>query len=102
MEKKYTTISHKINKLTEQNGHTSDRSHNFYPRIVNKTDIKFNPNEDILLQKGLKHNLHHKPKQWISTLAIEPENSITLLPTLHHGPLRYLAAQNIEQLYQQQ
>jgi hypothetical protein len=100
MEKKYTTISHEINKLTEQNAYTSD--HTFYPRIVNKTDIKFTPNEEILLQKGLKYNLLHKPKHWISTLAIETENSITFLPTLHHGPLRYLVAQCIEHLYQQQ
>jgi hypothetical protein len=69
---------------------------------VNKTNIKFTPKEEILLQKGLKYNLHHKPKNWLSTLAIEAENDITLPPALHHSPLRYLVAQNIEHLYQQQ
>jgi hypothetical protein len=62
MEKKYTTISHKIKKNNEQNVHTSDRSHIFYPRIMNRTDIMFTPKEETLLQKGLKYNLHHKPK----------------------------------------
>jgi hypothetical protein len=62
----------------------------------------FTPKEETLLQKGLKYNLHHKPKNWLCTLALEAENAITLLPAPHHSPLRYLVARNIEQLYQQQ
>jgi hypothetical protein len=35
-------------------------------------------------------------------LAIEAENAVTLLPTQHQDPLRYLVARNVEHLYQQQ
>jgi hypothetical protein len=33
------------------------------------TDIVFTEDELQLLNKGLKYNLHSKPKTWIKTLA---------------------------------
>jgi len=36
---------------------------NFYPRVINKTDITFTSYESTLLNKGLKYNLNHKHKK---------------------------------------
>jgi hypothetical protein len=33
---------------------------NFYPRVINKTDITVTSYELTLLNKGLKYNLNHK------------------------------------------
>ena len=41
----------------------------------------------MLLNKGLKYNLSHKRKQWISNLAFEAETATTLLPP---GELEYI------------
>jgi len=35
---------------------------NFYPRVINKTDIAVTNNELTLLNKGLKYDLNHKHK----------------------------------------
>jgi len=34
----------------------------------------------MLLNKGLKYNLGHKPKHWIRDLGLEAEGATTLLP----------------------
>jgi hypothetical protein len=48
------------------------------------TRIKKSPSPDFtqelqLLNKGLQYNLHHKPKNWIETLALEAETVINKL-----------------------
>jgi hypothetical protein len=45
----------------------------------------------------LKNNLHHEPKQWIQTLAIETETTISQLPEKEQTYIRHLAA-NIQKL----
>ena len=57
-----------------------DYKRNFYPRVVNTTDITFTNDELTLLNKGLKYNLNHKHKNWIKTLALEAEPAVTQLP----------------------
>jgi hypothetical protein len=99
MDSKYKTIEHKLNRLTKQDTKGLNCKHTFFPRVVNKTNIQFTPNEELLLQKGLKYNIHSKPKNWVNTLAIEAEAAITLLPTQHQEPIRYMAAQNLKHLY---
>jgi hypothetical protein len=54
-----------------------------------------------LLSKGLKHNLHHKQKQFIRTLALEAQMTISKLSPVEQGPIRYQVALNIEKLYRQ-
>jgi hypothetical protein len=61
---KYKTINDKLKKLKPTNPTPPGRTE-FYPRVVNKTDIIFNPNELNLLNKGLKYNLSFKRKNWI-------------------------------------
>ena len=92
-------MEHKLNRLTKQDRKDPDHKHNFFPRVINKTNILFTPSEELLLQKGLKYNIHSKPKNWINTLAIEAEAAITLLPPQHQEPIRYLAAKNLKHLY---
>jgi hypothetical protein len=99
MEEKYKTMKRKIEKLIEQNTKNTNQKHTFYPRVTNNTDIQFTPNEESIMQKGLKYNINQKPKNWINTLAIEAETALTLLPPQHQDPMRYLIARNIEYLY---
>ena len=99
MEEKYKTMKRKIEKLIEQNTKNTNQKHTFYPRVINNTDIQFTPNEESIMQKGLKYNINQKPKNWINTLAIEAETALTLLPPQHQDPMRYLIAWNIENLY---
>ena len=34
----------------------------------------------MLLEKGLKYNLHSKKKNWLVNLALEAETAVTQLP----------------------
>jgi nitric oxide reductase activation protein len=51
------TAKNEMNRNTTQ--------HTFFKRMVNMTDITFSKDELHLLDKGLKYNLHRKPKTWI-------------------------------------
>jgi len=63
------TIETKLNKLIgekyerletklQEQTRTPKTHHNFYPRVVNKSNITFTNNDITLLNKGLKYNLH--------------------------------------------
>ena len=52
-----------------------------------------------LLNKGLKYNLSHKLKHWLSNLALEAEAAITLLHTHEQEYGRYQVAHNLQKLY---
>jgi len=54
-----------------------------------------------LLQKGLKQNIHTKKKNWIQTLALEAETTITQLPTNERDIYRKLVSERIEKLQKQ-
>ena len=81
MKDKYIRLDNKLTKLkTAQipNTFTSTTNINFYPTVVSNTNIIFTDDKLALLNKGLKYNLHHKHKNWITTLAFEAETAITL------------------------
>jgi hypothetical protein len=101
MEKKIQMPERKLKKLTQQQTNNHTNAPNFYPRVVNNTNIVFNEDENVLLRKGLKYKLHFKPKQWIHTLAMEAETAVTLLPALDQDPIRYQVARNLERLLRQ-
>jgi len=55
---------------------------------MSETNIPFSNEELMLLNKGLKNNLSHKPKHWLSNLAIGASwlvllsfGTVTLPPT---------------------
>ena len=50
------------------------------------------------LNKGLKHNLHHKHKDCIKNFTLEAETAIKMLPPTDQEPIRYQAAKNIKQI----
>jgi hypothetical protein len=70
----------------------------FYPRVINNTNITFTDDENSLLQKSLKYNLHIKPKQCLQKHAMEAETAISLLPPPEQNPVRYLISKNLESL----
>ena len=61
----------------------------FYPRVLNNTTIAFTSDELALLNKGLKYYPHYKQKHWVTTLVLEAETAISLLPPFNQDPIRY-------------
>jgi hypothetical protein len=102
LTKKHKTINKKLNNLIKSKTPTPPQHTNFHPRVVNKTDITFNPRELNLLSKGLKYNLSFKQKTWIETLGLEAETAISRLPTPEQDHMRYQVAHNLKLLYKQQ
>jgi hypothetical protein len=88
MKKKYQVINAKIEKLktqynppkTKEHHNNTQEKHTFFKRIENLTNITFTEDEMQLLNKGLKYNLHYKPKNWLQTLGLEAEIGIKQLP----------------------
>jgi transposase-like protein len=102
LTKKHKTIDLKLSNLIKSKTSTPPQYTKFYPRVVSKTDIAFNPCELDLLNKGLKYNISFKRKKWMETLALEAETAISKLPTPEQDHMRYQVAHNIKLLYKQQ
>jgi hypothetical protein len=100
-DKKYRTINTKLNQLMKTQTNNPDFHKQFYPRVINNTNITFTNDEMALLNNGLKYNLGHKPRGWITTLVLEAETAISQLPNTEQEYIRYQAAYNIRQLYKQ-
>jgi len=98
---KYRTLDKKLSHLTRTQTKTPHETHTFYPRLINNTNIRFSNSETTLLQKGLKCNLHSKPKKWIQNLALEVETAITQLPSNERDVYRKIVADCIDRLQQQ-
>ena len=91
-------MTKKLNKLTQEQTKTPKEINTFYVRVVNNTNIKFTANEISLLEKGLKYNLHSRKKNWLTTLALQAETAITLLPITDSDYYRKQVADRIEKL----
>jgi hypothetical protein len=77
---KYITLNRILDHLEKTQHKIPHRTQTFHSRLINNTDITFSKRESALLQKGLKYNLHSKPRNWIQNLALEAETAITQLP----------------------
>jgi hypothetical protein len=53
--------------------------------------VKFATQEIALLEKGLKYNLHCKPKNWMEKVALEAETAISYVDHLRHTVAEHLA-----------
>jgi hypothetical protein len=76
-----------------------------YPRVLNllnQSDIYFTDDEMQLLEKGMKYNLHHKPENWIETLAIKADAAISQLDFTTQNYYRHAVAVNINKLIKNQ
>jgi hypothetical protein len=80
INKKYERLNTKLLRLSQEQTKIPTKHHDFYPRVVNNTNITFTDNENKLLNKGLKYNFHHKKKNWLTNLALEAETAINYLP----------------------
>ena len=101
MVKTYQTLDNKPSPLIRTHSHVPLHNSKFYPKTINKTDIKFTNKELTLLNKGLKYNLKHKIKHWFSNLALEAESAISRLPTHGQERIRHQVAHNLQKLYNQ-
>jgi hypothetical protein len=96
--KKYKIINAKLNQLSKTQTNNPNFHKQFYPRVINNTNITFTNDEILLLNKGLKYNLRHKNRDWIKTLALEAETAISQLPSTEQDYIRYQVVRNIRQL----
>jgi hypothetical protein len=95
---RYRTIDRKLEALGKTQTAKLQEKRQFYPRVVNNTDINFSDQEMNMLQKGLKYNTHGKKKDWIQTLALEAETAISKLPVNERDPYRKIVAKRINVL----
>jgi hypothetical protein len=100
MQAKYKKLDMKISKLTQTQTKTPRHTQDFYPRMINDTNIPFTEQEMALLHKGLKYNLHTKRKNWLENLALEAETAISQLPTSDQDIYRKLIAERVSNLHQ--
>ena len=97
LQPKYKNLDNKLNKLAQTQTKTPTDTHTFFPRVVNKTNILFSKNELNLLEKGPKYNIHSHKRNWLTTLALEAETSITHLPSTDCDYFRKQVAIRIEE-----
>ena len=97
LQPKYKNLDNKLNKLAQTQTKTPTDTHTFFPRVVNKTNILFSNNELKLLEKGPKYNIHSHKRNWLTTLALEAETSITHLPSTDCDYFRKQVAIRIEE-----
>ena len=76
IQKKYQNLD-KLRTLSQAQTIQPQQKHEFYPRVINNTNIPFTQCEITLLQKCLKCNLHIKREQ---NLTLEAETAIQKLP----------------------
>jgi hypothetical protein len=80
IQSKYKNLDDKLYRLSQKQTKPPEKQLNFYPRVINSTQITFTKNEITLLEQGSKCNLQNKKKEWLVNLALEAETAITLLP----------------------
>jgi len=98
---KYETLDKKLQRLSQEQIKTPNEHHNFYPIVVNNTNITFTKNETALLEKGLKYNLHNKKKNCLTILALEAETAISSVPITDREYYRKKVSDHIEKLKHQ-
>jgi hypothetical protein len=97
MKIKYNNINKKLEKLKGNNiGNKQQHNHTFYQRVYNLSNTTFTNDEIALLSKGLKYNLHYKPKQWLKTLAIEADTAINLIAPHEQAYIRQTIANKLK------
>jgi len=101
MEQHYTSLNRKLDKLNNSyrqrtrqatRGHTQE----FYPRIINLTNIQFTKEERELLDKGLQYNMQQTSKTNWTNLVVETEQAIRLVETRSQEAYRMLAAKKLK------
>jgi hypothetical protein len=96
---KYKILDLKINKLARDQKRKPVSKIQFYPRVLNNTNIEFSDEEVVLLNKGLKNNLLCNKKYWLSNLALESEAAVMTLPVHEQEYVRYQVTHNLQKLY---
>jgi hypothetical protein len=74
-----SSVLKKKSHVSNQGSKETKNGFRFYPRVVNNSTVGFSAQEIALLEKGLKYNLHQKPKFWIERLALEAETAMLTL-----------------------
>jgi hypothetical protein len=67
MERKYKQVDLKITNLVNCRTENPNNNAQFYPRVVNNTDITFTDEEMTLLNKALKYSLQYKVLKIVNT-----------------------------------
>jgi hypothetical protein len=84
------------NISAKQNNPLESPLHNFYPKVVNKTNIAFTKDEMVLLNRGLQYNIHCKNKIWFKNLALEADTAISMTDTKDQDFLKRTIANKLK------
>jgi hypothetical protein len=95
---RYKGLEAKLRNLSRKQTRTPPSNHPFFPRLINNTSITFSDTELKLLEKGTKYNLHYKPKNWLTNLALEAETAVSLLPTADRDMYRKQVSDHLQKL----
>ena len=98
IQKTYQNLDKKLGKLSQAQTIQLQQRHEFYPKVINNTNILFTQCEMTLLQKGLKYNLHTKQGNWIQNLALKAETAIQKLPSSDREIYRHKVTDRINTL----
>ena len=90
MKKEKSLVNKKLIKLCDVK-FKRQKDIEFYPRVINETNITFSNDELTVLSKSLKY-------YGIKTLALEAEAAFCQLPSSEQNYTRYLVTSNINWL----
>ncbi|KAJ3649761.1 hypothetical protein Zmor_006251 [Zophobas morio] len=94
-EAKQNRKLHKLKKEQNSNPQIQQSGHKFYPRVENLTNIQFNQNEMVLLNKGLKDDIKNNTKNNIIKLALDVDCAIQkYIKDRQYASLRTLGMHN--------
>jgi hypothetical protein len=103
MDRHYNNLNRKIDALKQRQkksntGHNNNQAHDFFPRTVNLTNIKFTQEEMSMLNNGLQHSTTQPLEKYWNNLIIETEQAIKLLDQKMQQPFRIIASKKLKQM----
>jgi hypothetical protein len=104
METHYNHLNKKIDWLQQQRQQKKNREgpnhsiQDFYPRIKNLTNIRFNDEELQLLNYGLNYSVEKPTTPYLTELIAETERAIKFLDEKLQNTYRFLTTNKLKQI----
>jgi hypothetical protein len=101
METHYDHLNKKTDRLQQQRQQKKNRegpnhsNQDFYPRIKNLTNIRFNDEELQLLNYGLNYSVEKPTTSYLTELIAETERAIKLLDEKLQNTYRFLKKKTV-------
>jgi hypothetical protein len=97
MESQYHKLNKKLDVLTNQTPKhkTKRKVHNFQPRIINLSNVRFTKEQIQILSLGPNYAIEIEPKRYIKALIVDTETAIRQLDPKLQNVYRHLAANKL-------